>query len=102
MQRLSETLNRMLGRLNESVQRMSQFTADASHELRAPVAVIRATAELAVQGDRSGAEYREDISAILAEAARVSRMIDSLLLLARARTGENRLKRELSHTRAPV
>jgi len=50
LQRLSETLNRMLARLNSSVQRMSQFTADSSHELRAPVSVIRTTAELAVQG----------------------------------------------------
>jgi signal transduction histidine kinase len=41
---------RMLARLNSSVQRASQFTADASHELRAPVSLIRTTAELAVKG----------------------------------------------------
>ena len=96
LQRLSETLNRMLGRLNESVQRMSQFTADASHELRAPVALIRTTAELAIQSERSGTEARDDMLTILTEAERVSRLIDSLLLLARADAGEDGLQRELT------
>ena len=96
LQRLSETLNRMLARLNESVQRISQFTADASHELRAPVSIIRSTAELAVQGQRSGTESREDMMVILAEAERVTRLIDSLLLLARADAGEDGLQRELT------
>jgi signal transduction histidine kinase len=86
----------MLGRLNESVQRMSQFTADASHELRAPVSLIRTTAELAIQSERSGAEAREDMMTILTEAERVSRLIDSLLLLARADAGEDGLQRELT------
>ena len=94
LQRLSETLNRMLGRLNESVKRMSQFTADASHELRAPVSIIRTTAELAVQSGRSSEESREDMVTILAEAERVTRLIDSLLLLARADGGEDGLERE--------
>ena len=96
LQRLSETLNRMLARLNESVQRISQFTADASHELRAPVSIIRTTAELAVQGRRSGTESHEDMKIILTEAERVTRLIDSLLLLARADSGEDGLQRELT------
>jgi heavy metal sensor kinase len=94
LQRLSETLNRMLTRLNDSVQRMSQFTADASHELRAPVSLIRTTAELAVSGGRTNAEYHEDMAHILAEAERTSRLIDSLLFLARADAGEDGLQRE--------
>src|SRR5262249_56696351 len=48
LQRLSDTLNEMLSRLEASVRRMTQFTADASHELRAPVSLIRTTAEVAV------------------------------------------------------
>ena len=95
LERLSETLNRMLGRLNESVKRMSQFTADASHELRAPISIIRTTAELAVQSERTAAESREDMTAILTEAERVSKLIDSLLLFARADAGEDGLQREL-------
>src|SRR5262249_38573641 len=82
LQRLSETLNRMLTRLDDSVQRMSQFTADASHELRAPVSLIRTTAELAVQSGRTNPEYHKDMVQIFAEAERTTRLIDSLLLLA--------------------
>jgi heavy metal sensor kinase len=96
LQRLSETLNRMLARLNSSVQRMLQFTADASHELRAPVSLIRTTAELAVNGGRTNPDYHEDMVQILAEAERTSRLIDSLLLLARADAGEDGLQRELT------
>lgn len=96
IQRLSETLNRMLARLNDSVQRISQFTADASHELRAPVSLIRTTAELAVKGGRSNAEYHEDMAQILAEAERTTRLIDSLLLLARADAGTDGMHRELT------
>jgi len=57
LQRLSETLNEMLSRLEASVRHMTQFTADASHELRAPVSLIRTTAEVAVlKRDRPAAE----------------------------------------------
>lgn len=94
LQRLSETLNGMLARLNSSVQRISQFTADASHELRAPVSLIRTTAELAVSGGRTNDEYHEDMGQILAEAERTSHLIDSLLLLARADAGEDVLQSE--------
>jgi len=96
LQRLSETLNRMLTRLDASVRRMSQFTGDASHELRAPVSLIRTTAELAVQGGRTNTEYHEDMEQILAEAERTSRLIDSLLLLTRADAGEGGLQHELT------
>ncbi len=102
LQRLSETLNRMLARLNSSVQRMSQFTADASHELRVPVSLIRTTAELAVNGGRTNAEYHEDMRHILAEAERTSRLIESLLLLARADAGEDELQREPTDLAASV
>jgi heavy metal sensor kinase len=96
LQRLSETLNRMLARLDTSVRRISQLTADASHELRAPVSLIRTTAELAVQGGRTNTEYHGDMVQILAEAERTSRLIDSMLLLARADAGEGGLQHELT------
>ena len=102
LQRLSETLNRMLARLNGSVQLISQFTADASHELRAPISVIRTTAELAVNGGSTNAEYHADMVQILAEAERTTRLIDSLLLLARADAGEDGLQHELTSLGACV
>ena len=89
LQRLSETLNAMLSRLGASVRRMKQFTADASHELRAPVSLIRTTAEVAVQKrDRPASEYLQALDEILEEAERTSQVVDSLMLLARADSGK--------------
>lgn len=96
LHRLSETLNEMLARLGGSVQRMSQFTADASHELRAPVSLIRTTAELALQSGRSNPELLEDMRQILHEAERTGKLIDSLLLLARADSADDGLHKELT------
>jgi heavy metal sensor kinase len=96
LQRLSETMNRMLSRLNSSVQRMSQFTADASHELRAPIAVILTTAELAAKDGRTATELRDDMAQIRGEAERTRRLIESLLLLARADAGEDGFQMEPS------
>jgi heavy metal sensor kinase len=93
LQRLSETLNAMFARLESSVQRMKQFTADASHELRAPVSLIRTTAEVAVQRrDRPPAEYLLALDEILEESERTSQLVDSLMLLARADSGTETLE----------
>jgi heavy metal sensor kinase len=89
LQRLSETLNEMLARLASSVHRIKQFTADASHELRAPVSLIRTTAEVAVQRrDRPAIEYLQALDEILEETERTSQTVDSLMLLARADAGK--------------
>lgn len=89
LQRLSETLNAMLIRLAASVERMKQFTADASHELRAPVSLIRATAEVALQRrDRPTDEYIQALDEILEESVRTSQLVDSLMLLARTDSGK--------------
>jgi len=60
LRRLSETLNAMLARIEASVKRITQFTADASHDLRTPVALIRTSAELALRRPRTDDEYREN------------------------------------------
>ena len=87
LERLADTLNEMLGRLEASFERMTQFTADASHELRTPMSVMRANAEITLRRPRSDAEYRDALAKILAESERVSRLIEQLLLLARADSG---------------
>jgi heavy metal sensor kinase len=91
LQRLSETLNGMLARLNDSVRRMTQFTADASHELRAPVALIRTTAELTLGRRRDPEEYEAAMKDVLVEAERTSHLLDSLLTLARGDSGVDTL-----------
>uniref|UniRef100_Q01RB1 histidine kinase n=1 Tax=Solibacter usitatus (strain Ellin6076) TaxID=234267 RepID=Q01RB1_SOLUE len=92
LQRLSETLNEMLSRLEASVRRMTQFTADASHELRAPVSLIRTTAEVAaLKRDRPASEYLEALDGIQEEAERTSQVVDSLMLLARTDSGKEML-----------
>lgn len=93
IQRLSETLNAMLARLESSVRRITQFTADASHELRAPVSLIRTTAEVAVmKRDRSASEYLEALDDILEESERTSQVVDGLMLLARADAAKETLE----------
>lgn len=84
LRRLSETLNSMLSRLEAAFKRVVQFTADASHELRTPIAVIRTTAELMQEQRRTVAEYEEANAQIVSEAERTSELIENLLILARA------------------
>lgn len=81
---LSETLNATFARLEESFRRMAQFTADASHELRTPIAIIRTTAEVIRRKSRSEKEYQEAVDRILAESVRTTGLIEDLMLLARA------------------
>jgi heavy metal sensor kinase len=87
LRRLSETLNDMLARIETSVQRITQFTTDASHDLRTPVALIRASAELALRRSRTEDKYRETLSRILATSEETSHLIENLLTLARADAG---------------
>jgi signal transduction histidine kinase len=84
LQRMSETWNAVLERLEIAVKRIRQFTADASHELRTPLAVIRATAELALRRERAPDEYRKSLRAIEAEAEHMTVLTESLLTVARA------------------
>jgi heavy metal sensor kinase len=87
LRRLTETLNAMLARIEASFRRITQFTADASHDLRTPVAVIRTTAEIALRRPRSEGEYREALSRILETSVETSDLLESLLTLARADAG---------------
>jgi len=93
LQRLSETLNGMLERLERAFRRITQFTADASHELRTPVALMRTRAEVVLRRPRSVDEYRETLQQILEDLQRTSSLIENLMLLARADSGAEALER---------
>jgi heavy metal sensor kinase len=91
LQRLTDTLNEMLDRIESAFQKITQFTADASHELRTPVSLIRTEAELALRRSRTEAEYEESLRQILKEAERTTLLIEQLLELARADSGRGSL-----------
>jgi len=94
LQRLSDTLNEMLDRIESAFLRVTQFTGDASHELRTPVSLIRTEAELALRRSRGEAEYKEALRHILLEAERTTSLIEQLLALARADSGREALHME--------
>jgi heavy metal sensor kinase len=83
LERLSETLNDMLARLESAVKSLSRFTADASHEIRTPLSIIRTTAEIAVRRSRTAESYRDALNEIVVEAERMTQLVDDLLFLAR-------------------
>lgn len=83
---LADTFNGMLDRLEESFVQISRFSADVAHELRTPVNNLRGEIEVALGKDRPLEEYRDVLGSALEECARISRVIQSLLFLARAET----------------
>ncbi len=86
--RLAATLNEMIGRLEKAFQRQKQFTSDASHELRAPLAVIEAESTLALQQERPSSDYQRSLEIISQESRQMSSLVDQLLTLARADAGK--------------
>jgi signal transduction histidine kinase len=85
LQDLAETLNGMLGRIENAFRHVTQFTANASHELRAPLALIRATSEVALLRVSGNVDtYREALHRILRETEKNSALLDDMLRLARA------------------
>jgi two-component system, OmpR family, sensor kinase len=86
--RLAQVLNRMVGRLQASFERQARFTADASHELRTPTAVVLAQSELALSKERSPEEYREALGACYRAGKRMESLVDGLLTLARLDAGQ--------------
>ncbi len=85
--RLAATLDRMLDRLQRAFDRERRFTSDASHEIRAPLSVIRAEADLALSHDRDGDEYRRALRAIAMESDALEALTSDLLAAARADAG---------------
>ena len=92
--RLAETLNRMIGRLQTSFGALRRFTADASHELKTPLTVVRADVERAMHPGASSEERMQALEEAMQEITRMSDLVNSLLTLARADEGRFDLHRE--------
>ena len=99
LQRMAETLNQMLRRIESAVARITEFTADASHELRTPVALIRTRAEVTLARPRNADQYREALKEVLAESERTTALIENLMTLARADTGSETLNFDRTNIR---
>jgi len=81
--RLALTINALLARLDATFEEQKRFIADASHELRTPIAVLRGETEVALEHERATAEYKESLALIKDEAERLSRIVENLFMLAR-------------------
>ncbi|HXM99592.1 MAG TPA: ATP-binding protein [Candidatus Dormibacteraeota bacterium] len=87
--RLALSFNSLLDRLDQSFERQRRFMADASHELRTPVAILRGEAEVALsRPNRPPDEYRESLAVLREEAQRLTQIVDDLFTLARADAGQ--------------
>ena len=102
LETLAGSFNELLARLDQTFGSMRRFVADASHELRTPIAVIRGEADVALSQERSAAAYRETLAVILDESRRLSRLVDDLLNLARADAGNVQLQRARVLFRRPA
>jgi signal transduction histidine kinase len=83
--KLTAAFNALLDRLRAALQSQRQFMADAAHELRTPVSVVRTTAQVTLaRADRSEPEYRESLEVVADQSSRLTALVDSMFLLSRA------------------
>jgi signal transduction histidine kinase len=102
LDQLSITINHMLDRIATSYERIEQFTADASHELRTPVTLIRSNAELLLMREDNHPKINEGLSDILAESAYMTTLLGDLLTIARGTEGRSSSPMELIELSDPV
>jgi heavy metal sensor kinase len=94
LDQLANQFNETLARLEKAVGEMKQFTASISHELRTPLAVLRGEAEVALMQSGSNEQYRRVLGSQLEEFEKLTRMINQLLTLARAESGDVEIEKE--------
>ncbi len=90
---LAKAFDEMLNRLEDSFNRLSQFSADIAHELRTPINNLMGEAEVALSKERSAVDYKRVLESNLEEGQRISVLIESLLFLARAENSEIKLEK---------
>ncbi len=93
--RLTATLNEMIARLEASFRQIQQFTGDASHELRTPLAILMGELEIALHTPKTPKEYQDVIISALEEVIRLSKVVEHLLELSRAESGQVEMNFEL-------
>jgi heavy metal sensor kinase len=93
LEEVARALNRAFDRLHQAVEHERRFTADASHELRTPLATISAEIEWALARPRSAEEYRRCLDTARRASERMRRVVERLLILARADAGDAALQR---------
>ena len=92
--RLATTFDEMIERLESMVRRQRQFTADASHELRTPLTAMRGQVDVALSQPRDAESYRGTLAGINNQVLRMTRLVESLLILARSESGTLKLDLE--------
>jgi two-component system OmpR family sensor kinase len=92
--RLASTFNEMIGKLEKSFRQVKRFTADASHELKTPLTILRGEVEVGLKKRRGLKEYQQILASNLEEINRMSRIVEDLLILSRADMGELTMERE--------
>jgi len=91
--RLIETFNGMISRLDQSFQQIKQFSSDASHELKTPLTILKGEVEVMLRKERTQQEYQQTLKSNLEEINRMSQIVEDLLLLSRADTGQIELNK---------
>lgn len=94
LQRLAEAFNDLLARLDHAVSSLTQFTADASHDLRTSITVMLTTGQIALRRPRPEGEYREALDTVVAECRSTANLLDDMLTLARADAYTSRVTKD--------
>lgn len=90
---LARAFDRMLARLEDNFIRLNRFSSDLAHELRTPIHQLRMALEVTLSKSRSKAEYEDSLSSQLESVARLNRLVEELLFIARAESGESAVQK---------
>lgn len=99
---LSKTINNLLNRIEDAIEREKQFTSDASHELRTPLTVIKGTLEVLIRKPRDNKEYEEKITYCINEVDHLNSLVDQLLLMARFENQKQNIHKENIYLNAAI